>query len=192
MDPQNVTQETDGVSKTPNPTAVADPGANQTPTPDAGPAPPIESALPTDEAPYGRNLDGTPAKKRGRKKAGETAERLDSVSPAGPRPPARSAIPAAPVIPVDYQGLGNMAANLFFNVGVLGLGEAFVPDNTEGPLVAGAFRDYFKHKAITAIDPGYALAIVLFSYCAKRTTEPTIKSRVAGGLAWVRAKLSRR
>jgi hypothetical protein len=173
---------------------------------DAGPAPapesPAEPAAEGEdpEAPYGRKADGTPRAKPGRKSAGAAQrERLESVTPAPPRvdrprtiaPPAPVAAP--PAIPVDYTGLGRTAANLWFNVGQIPFGEDWAPnvEAKEHEIVAGAFRDYFKAKNVSEIDPTVGLCLVLGSYTLARVTKPTIKQRIAGAWAWARSKFAK-
>lgn len=150
------------------------------------------------EAPYGRNKDGTPAKKRGRKGGSEAASRLDSVTPAPPRvklPPTAAPLTQAiaPSIPIDYDAMGGQVANLWFNGGVMLLGEEWAPNTQAGEHVAvkNAFRDYFKAKNATELDPGVILFITLASYTAARIQKPTIKSRVTGGWLWLKSKVKR-
>ena len=147
-----------------------------------------------DGAPYGLRADGTPAKKRGRPpgpantaaksaasdEQGKQHARLKSVSPGkGKRP---SQIPIAPtaLAVVNYQAMGETVAGLFFNVGVMALGEDWEPDTKEGEhlAVAGAFRDYFKSIQAKDLPPGFALVAVLAIYSLKRVGKPTVKSRL--------------
>jgi len=190
---------------------AAPPSPTPAPAPEATPAPAPAPEAPEGaddagaegidpEAPYGRKADGTPRAKPGRKSAGAAQrERLESVTPAPPRvdkpraiaPPAPVAPP--PSIPVDYTGLGRTAANLWFNVGQIPFGEDWAP-NTEAKeheIVAGAFRDYFKAKNVSEIDPTVSLCLVLGSYTLARVTKPTIKSRIAGAWVWLKSKVAR-
>ena len=177
-------------------------------------APPIVAVEPTEpvdafeldgdpaidpEAPYGRNKDGTPAKKRGRK-GGDTSSRLDSVTPAPPRvkpqaPPTPniSAIVVPPSIPVDYDALGGVVANLWFNGGVMILGTEWEPDTARGEhvTVKNAFRDYFKSKSITELDPGLMLFVTLSSYALARVQKPTIQERTRSMWTWIKTKIKR-
>jgi hypothetical protein len=155
------------------------------------------------EAPYGLNKDGSPAKKRGRKAKGEEGQspqfdRLDSVSQARPLTRAKSTAkptepyaPLASTIATDYQAMGETAANVWFNVGVMALGEDWAPNPDEPKAIASAFRDYFKAKEIKAIDPGIVLLIALGGYTVARVNKPTVQSRFSKVAQWVRTKIRR-
>jgi hypothetical protein len=154
------------------------------------------------DAPYGYRLDGTPRLTKGGrppKKSSQAATdekakqraRLRSVSPGkGPKPKIE-AIAIEPLVAVNYQAMGEMVAGLFFNVGVMVLGEEWAPDVKEGEhlAVAGAFRDYFKATNMRDLPPGFALVAVLSLYTLKRVTKPTIKQRLQGVATWLKAKM---
>lgn len=149
-----------------------------------------------DAAPYGLRADGTPAKKRGRKpkstqdEADKQRARLRSVS-AGKGLPQKVQTPEVnPALAVvNYQALGETAANLFFNIGTMALGEGWQPDNQgEALAVAGAFRDYFKSQQIKDIPPGLALTLVITSYSLSHAQKPTVKSRLQKVGAWFKEK----
>lgn len=181
-----------------------------TPSPAPEPAPqpvqvPIEGVEPasatvqtdTDpEAPYGRKADGTPRAKPGRKGAGEPSPRLEGVTPAPPRPPKPAPAPPAvqSPLPINYTELGRTAANIWFNVGQLPFGEDWAPNTQEGEheIVAGAFRDYFKAKNVTEIDPTIGLCLVLGGYALKRAAKPTARDKIKGAWLWLKSKASKR
>ena len=153
----------------------------------------MESADDEDSlAPYGRNKDGTPAKKRGRKIASgdDLFQRLDSVTPAPPRKNASSTMPNAAAIAIDYRSLANTATGLWFGVPQMLFGEDWKPEPAEEPVVAKAFHDYLKAKNIVDIDPTLALCLVLGSYTIARVNKPTVKSRLQSMFGWMKAKTS--
>ena len=163
-------------------------------------APALEGGLEIDlEAPYGRKIDGTPMKKRGRPRTGETpAEgepagidsatraRLDSVSRAGPRKPkVEPIIMPAPIV-VDYDASAQVAATLWFAVGELILGSDWAPEKNEPQIIKGAFKTYFVANGIGDIPPGIALALALGGYAAVRAQKPTVSERIGKVTAWIK------
>lgn len=151
----------------------------------------------TIDAPYGFRKDGTPAKKRGRKPAGdagipgETRERLESVTQAPPRRQSPPPTPQAAPIAVDYDALGKVAATLWFGTGEVLLGSEWAPETGEPMMIAGAFSKYFQASGINDIPPGAQLALILGSYALKRTTRPTIKSKLSGAMQWLKNRFKR-
>lgn len=165
---------------------VAAPGADISPSvPDA--IPPGQQSETIEEPP-----PIEPVKRgRGRPRKDEAIQRLNSVNPAPPKP-APIERPVTSVNPmVNYDQLGMIAANLWFNVGHLTLGDDWVPDDSEVPLVKNAFRDYFQAAGITSISPGLQLGLVLGSYTLSRVQKPTIKSRIFGAFEWLKNKIKR-
>lgn len=166
---------------------------------------PAEPVAPADEidpaAPYGRKADGTPKAKPGRKSASEqtgeeeraTHARVESVTQAPPRVKRAPTIAPAPSVAVDYQALGRTAANLWFNVGQIPFGDDWAPNTAQGEheIVAGGFRDYFKAKNVTEIDPTVSLCLILGSYALARVNKPTVKERIKGAWLWVKTKIKR-
>jgi hypothetical protein len=149
-----------------------------------------------DEAPYGYTKDGAIRRAPGRKKStnllGEAQrDLLSSVTPKARREQQQKTINEPAPIPVDYQALGELAANLWFNVGQMVLGEDWAPsvENKEPQAVAGAFKDYFKSKQITQIDPGLQLVIVLGAYTLQRVNKPTVKQKFTGAFEWIKSKI---
>jgi hypothetical protein len=119
------------------------------------------------------------------------AARLNGVTPAPPKP---APIPTPQIVAqkiVDYETLGQTAANLWFNVGHLALGDDWIPAQNEVMPVKNAFRDYFKTTNITEIPPAWNLALVLGGYTLARLQKPTVKSRFNLALAWVKTKFRR-
>lgn len=153
-------------------------------------APPVASIPTVDaSAPHGLKTDGTPAKKRGRPPKSDTdqRERLASVTPK----PVRPQPTVAPVAMLaDYNALGEQAANLWFGVGCVLLGDDWQPDTEQGEHVAvsGAFRDYFKASGVVQIPPSWGLVLVLGAYTAKRVSRPTVRSKISGVWTWVKSK----
>jgi len=155
-----------------------------------------DSEVSQDAAPYGVKADGTPAKKRGRKpkstqdEADKQRARLRSVGPGKGLPQKVQTPDVNPALAVvNYQALGETAANLWFNVGMLAMGEDWKPDNQgEALAVAGAFRDYFKSQQIKDIPPGLALTLVLTSYSLAHAQKPTVKTRLQKVGAWFKEK----
>lgn len=134
---------------------------------------------------------GEPVVKRGRgRPRKDGSQRLDSVTQAPPRAP--SSIAPAPIAPVNYDALGKIAANLWFNAGELFLGDEWRPEPDEPPIVKDAFKDYFQSAGITTIPPAWGLCLILFSYAAKRVTRPTIKTRLYGAYEWLKSKTLKR
>ena len=141
---------------------------------------------------------GEPVVKRGRgRPRKDGTQRLDSVTQAPPRAP--SSIAPAPIAPVNYDALGKIAANLWFNVGELFLGDEWRPEPDEPPIVKDAFKDYFQSAGITTIPPLWGLCLILFSYASKRVTRPTIKTRLYvaknrlyGVYEWLKSKTLKR
>lgn len=206
MNPQNeggekpAPEDQTAQSTDPSPASAPVPVGAPAPEPPA-PAPEPQDAPEGDpEAPYGRKADGTPRAKPGRKSAtAQTDEegavrraKLESVTPAPPRTPKAPSM--APIVPVDYKALGQVAANLWFNVGQLPFGPEWAPDIAEGEheIVAGAFRDYFKAKNVTQIDPTVGLVIVLGGYALKRAARPTIKEKISAGWTWLKSKMPKK
>ena len=145
------------------------------------------------EAPYGRNKDGTPAKKRGRKvltpgESGDLFARLDSVTPstASRKPLPRDKTGAS--IVTDYQALGETAANLWFNVPQIFFGADWAPKPEEVPVVARGFRDYFKAQGIQELSPTLSLCLVLGAYTLERANKPTVQSKLQSMFAWIKSK----
>ena len=155
---------------------------------------PVNDASPVDpEAPYGRKKDGTPAKKRGRAAGTQSDlfERLDSVTQSTARPrPVPSNPPIAPIV-ADYRAVGQMAANLWFNVPQTIFGEDWSPEPNEIPLVAKGFTDYFQAKGISQISPELSLGLILLGYTAGKLTKPTVKSRFSKVAEWIKSKIRR-
>ena len=129
-------------------------------------------------------------RKRGRPSKADNAARLNGVTMAPEK-----ALPRQPLVSqavfVDYEALGKMAANLWFNSGELILGSDWQPLEGEPVVVKNAFRDYFKEAGIQNISPAWGLGIVLFTYSAARVSKPTVKSRVIGGWLWIKSKIRR-
>lgn len=128
-------------------------------------------------------------KKRGRPSKADTAAKLNSVNPAPPRP--APVFVATQPIPVDYEKLARMAANLWFNAGELIFGSDWQPQDNEPTVIKDSFKDYFKDAGVTNIPPAWGLAVVLFSYGAARVTKPTVKSRFTNAALWLRSKVKR-
>lgn len=189
---------------------IANPEIDNSDIPDIDPnatpvdtAPPFEltpDPEPSDEAPWGRKADGTPRKKPGRRAdSDQTAlhARLDSVGV----PPHRQAQKEAPqslsppeqVIAVDYDGIGKLAAGLFFGAGEAAFGDDWAPDTKAGEhvQVAKAFSKYFESQEMSDISPGWALVLTLGAYSIKRFHKPTIRERVGAGLVWIKSKFHR-
>lgn len=145
------------------------------------------------EAPYGRNKDGSPAKKRGRKTPtkDEHFDRLDSVTQNAPRPVKSSQPVQTAAIVTDYRAIAETAANLWFNLPQLILGEDWAPAPEEVKPVAKGFQDYFQAKGISQLDPTISLALILGTYAVVRVTKPTIKTRIQSGVAWLKSKIIR-
>lgn len=161
---------------------------NSTPAPSV-----MNDPGPDLDAPYGRNKDGSPAKKRGRKGGtqDDLFERLDSVTPNPPRPQkiAQSASPA--VIVADYQAIAETAANLFFNVPQMLFGEDWEPEKHEVPPVVKGFKDYVSSKGITQLDPTLALCLILGSYTVGKINKPTVRTRFQSITDWIKSKVIR-
>jgi len=155
---------------------------------------PGESASGIDpEAPYGRKKDGTPAKKRGRQAGSQNDlfERLDSVTQSTPRPRPGPSNPPIAAIVTDYRAVGQMAANLWFNVPQTIFGEDWSPEPNEIPLVAKGFTDYFQAKGISQISPELSLGLILLGYTAGKLNKPTVKSRFSKVAEWIKSKIRR-
>ena len=139
----------------------------------------------------GDPLENEPVKrKRGRPSRADMAARLNGVTMAPEKAPARPPIVSQTVF-VDYETLGKMAANLWCNCGELILGSDWQPIEGEPLVLKNAFRDYFKEAGIQNISPSWSLGIVLFTYSASRVTKPTVKSRMMGGWLWLKSKIRR-
>jgi hypothetical protein len=129
--------------------------------------------------------------KRGRGRPRKNAAPiLNSVTPAPPRPVPPP--PAAPVpLPVDYEIMARAAANMWFNIPQLVLGEEWAPESSEVIPVKDAFKDYFESEKLPRIPPSWAIALTLVTYAAKRVNKPTIKERIYGAVSWVKSKIKR-
>jgi len=130
-------------------------------------------------------------RKRGRPSNAEIAARLNGVTPPPPKPAPVLAPQAAAQKLVDYETLGQTAANLWFNVGHLALGDDWIPAPQEVMPVKNAFRDYFKTTNITEIPPAWNLVLVLGGYTLARLQKPTVKTRFNLALSWVKTKFKR-
>lgn len=155
---------------------------------------PSSSSEMTHEAPYGYNKDGSPAKKRGRKAAGEvtggkTLPDLDSVTPARPRPVQSSQSAKVLPIAVNYRALGQQAATLWFSLPQIFLGTDWGPEKEEIPLVAESFEKYFESEGITTFSPGFSLALVLGTYALGKATKPTVADKIKGVFGKLKGKL---
>lgn len=142
------------------------------------------------DAPYGRNKDGTPAKKRGRK-AGTTADlfdRLDSVTPSTPShkgsPPIGQGVPIA----WDYRPIANFATGLWFGIPTMIFGDDWKPEPADEPIISKAFYDYFKAKGIAEVSPELGLGLALLSYTVVRVNKPTVHTRLQSIFAWIKTK----
>lgn len=91
----------------------------------------------------------------------------------------------------DYVAMGQLAANLWFNAGEIMLGEDWQPDPNEPALIAGAFRNYFQAKEIKVMSPDLVLLTTLGMYAMARMRKPTVKSRIARGIEWLKSKTRR-
>jgi hypothetical protein len=150
------------------------------------------------EAPFGRRVDGTPAKKRGRRPASVSDEsdkqrqKLRSVTGSTPR--AKPAPPqlGAPVLAVvNYQAMGQTVADLWFNAGTVILGDEWKPNIQEGEhlAVAGAFTSYFRSVQMRDLPPLFALCFVLGTYTLKRAAQPTIRTKLQRAGLWFKENL---
>lgn len=138
--------------------------------------------------------DDEPKRKRGRPSNAELEARrarMNGVTPPPPRvpPPIASTVPAP--VPIDYDAMAQVAANLWFNFPCMVLGDEWAPDKDEIAPIHRAFKDYFESEKVAKIPPAWGLGLVLATYAAKRTQRPTIRERFYAGVAWVRAKLGR-
>jgi len=161
--------------------------------------------LPVDaEAPFGRRVDGTPAKPRGpRPKATkeaevetQTRERLASVTRPPPRASNVTPIDQAKAMRVDYASVGRTCATLWFGIGELILGPEWapqpaVPPETRGEayVISDAFESWARSKDVRAVDPTAALCLTLLGYAAARLTRPTIKGRLIGAWTWAKNRV---
>lgn len=147
------------------------------------------------DAPYGRNKDGSPAKKRGRKAptSGDLFDRLDSVTPstasqARPLPNA-----ARSAIVTDYRPVASLATGLFIAVPQMFLGADWAPEDAASEkIIADAFYNYFRAKGISEMSPELALGIALGSHAVSRINKPTVKGRIAQGVEWIKSTIKRR
>jgi hypothetical protein len=130
-------------------------------------------------------------RKRGRPSKADIAARLNGVTPPPPKPAPVLAPQIAAQKLVDYETLGQTAANLWFNVGHLALGDDWIPAPQEIMPVKNAFRDYFKTTNISEIPPAWNLVLVLGGYTLARLQKPTVKSRFNLALTWIKGKLRR-
>lgn len=146
------------------------------------------------EAPYGRNKDGTPAKKRGRKGSsnGDQFDRLDSVTVSTPsRTPQARGLPS-PAIVTDYRPIASLATGLWIGIPQLIFGEDWKASESDEKLIADAFYNYFRAKGITEMSPELGLGLALGSYVVVRINKPTVKSRILSGVEWIKSKITRR
>lgn len=141
-----------------------------------------EFTLEPEEAPPVKRGRGRPKK--------DSVDRLNSVTQAPPR----AVLKTQPIaqIPVDYEAMANVAANLWFNTGELVLGEDWRPEPHEPVAIRNSFKDYFESEKVTKIPPAWGLAMVLFAYTAQRVTKPTIKTRIFGAYQWLKNKTLKR
>jgi hypothetical protein len=151
---------------------------------------PIDSD--NEEAPWGYKADGTPRKRPGRpRKDGDNSmhDRLESVTQAPPRRPKEKPIETASVIAHDYEAAARVAANAWFSVGTLLLGDDWAPDTAanEHLHVKTAFKDYFVEAQVGKIPPSAALLLVLVSYAAIRAPKPTIRQRITQVVTWIKS-----
>lgn len=142
----------------------------------------LPSVDPVEQAPEKRGR-GRPRK--------DVAQKINTVTQATPRPDVVTPVPVAPLVIVDYASMGQQAANLWFNSGVLIFGQDWEPAPSDPPVIAGAFRDYFKSINATAIPPAWGLAMALIAYAGARLTKPTVKSRIIGAWLWIKEKTGR-
>lgn len=156
--------------------------------------PPEAVVLPDPEAPHGRNKDGTPTKKRGRKVPGDEGytgdlfDRLDSVTQSTAMPQTRQTTVSPAAIAANYRQLGETAANLWFNVPQILLGADWAPEASEIPMVAKGFQDYFKAKGVTELDPTLSLTLILGTYTLARVNKPSVQTRLQSVMTWFRGR----
>lgn len=148
---------------------------------------------------------GLPVEDAAREEAGAKRARLSRVRP---KPESEQAptedVSIADAVPVrvgvDHVALGTQAAYLFVVVGSLAFGQDFQPDmhpdgaftqegRTDFNAVRDSFGNYFKAAGIDKIDPGWALAIGLVAYTAKRAQKPSVKSRIGRAFDWCKSKV---
>lgn len=194
--PEEATPRESGVTQAPQLAIVSDNSDAKAGTVDASGDTEIDGEGVDADAPYGRRVDGTPAMKRGPKPRGASDEkdkqraRLRSVSQPAPKAAKVTAPNVSPVAIVNYQAMGESAASIFFGVGTLAFGDDWQPDTANGEhlVVAAGFRDYFKAKEWKDLPPGFALCFILGTYAIKRASKPTMRSKLQGAAAWVKAK----
>lgn len=123
-------------------------------------------------------------------KAKQTA-RLRSVGQGSAKRAAKDAIAAEPLAVINYQAMGEMVAGMWFNIGVMALGQEWAPDTASGEhlAVAGGFRDYLKAIQAKDLPPGFALVAILTLYTMKRVNKPTIKGRLVSAGLWLKDNL---
>lgn len=146
------------------------------------------------DAPYGRNKDGSPAKKRGRKTltGGDLFERLDSVTPSTQSQAHRLPSGSKPVIVTDYRPVANLATGLWIGIPQIFFGEDWKPENEgQEKVIAEAFHSYFRAKGIAEMSPEIGLYLALGSYTIVRINKPTVKSRLESGVAWLKSRFKR-
>lgn len=154
--------------------------------------PPIQGVDP--EAPYGRNKDGSPARKRGRKTGSADGQfaRLDSVTESSQSQAHRLPKGIKSGIVTDYRPIANLATGLWIGIPQIIFGEDWKAENEgQEKVIADAFHNYFKAKGITEISPEIALSLALGSYAIVRVNKPTVKNRIESGVAWLKAKIKR-
>lgn len=128
---------------------------------------------------------------RGRPRKQRPDDRLNSVTHApDPKPK-----PVAPTLivnkEVNYSAMGEVAANVWFNVGEMVAGPDWAPVANETALISGAFKNYFQSAGIKDLPPGWVLGITLLTYSAARLTKPTVKDRFSGAILWLKTKIKR-
>lgn len=142
------------------------------------------------DAPYGRNKDGTPAKKRGRKSGttGDLFDRLDSVTESTQRRQTFQQSVKSTSIALDYRPIASFATGLWFGIPQMFFGDDWKPESADEPIIAKAFYDYFKAKGIAEVSPELGLVLALSSYTIVRVNKPTVKSRLSSWFAWAKSK----
>jgi hypothetical protein len=129
----------------------------------------------------------------------EASPRIDTVSRAGPRKPVQK--PSVGTITVDYEGVAQGFAALWFSTGTIAFGADWQPDmeQREHIAVKDAIKRYVETKRIGDIPPGLGLCIVLTTYTLARLAKPTVKTRMQNiglacvkGFQWAKQKLTGR
>lgn len=156
-------------------------------------------AIADNDAPYGRKVDGTPKKKRGRKAGESTPPKKSNASPTqtpfdfggdATLPPI-DAVTGEPKI--DSTKAAVIASGLIEGFTVATISKAWTLEKAERERNIIAWKEAFDHYGGVVLSPPLALVSDHIMIIQKRAlSDNDTKSRINLGIAWIKTKFKRK